>query len=183
MGTSEAGKTTLCRHMRQLEGAPFEEGEVAHFKERIQAATLGYFTSMLSDLTRYDRNIVSLPTRTSYKQRCLSFLEEYHAQYVPLGNLMELALAIWHIPFVQRYISDVLTHQSVAETEEAGCTEHNSSRIPQYRLPKKIYSDHPACHFVRCFERIMTVEYKPTFEDILTLRLPTTGASENKLVQ
>ena len=41
--------------------------------------------------------------------------------------------------------------------------------------PKKVYSDHPAHHLLPSFARIMEAGYYPTMDDILSLRVPTTG--------
>ena len=42
---------------------------------------------------------------------------------------------------------------------------------------KHIYSDNPAKHFLKCFDRIMSEGYVPSLDDILNLRVPTTGTS------
>ena len=48
---------------------------------------------------------------------------------------------------------------------------------------QRIHSDNPLSHFLKCFDRIMETDYKPNLEDILNLRVPTSGKSHKRVVK
>lgn len=67
------------------------------------------------------------------------------------------------------------TLQNSTKTVNVRTFETNGSGIPIGKVPKRLHSDNPASHFLRFFDRIMAEGYYPKLEDILSLRIPTTG--------
>ena len=47
LGTADAGKSTLIRHMRQLHGEQFRAEEISHFKNIIRICCLEYLISII----------------------------------------------------------------------------------------------------------------------------------------
>ena len=72
LGAAESGKSTICRHMRQLHGEKFGDSELLHFKQTIRASCLEYFISTVSDL-------LETPLVSKDREECLDLVEYYRA--------------------------------------------------------------------------------------------------------
>ena len=80
---------------------------------------------------------------------------------------MDQAVAIWRNSSLQKYI--------LATMSPIG--------MPLISAPKMVHSDNPANHFLPSFSRIMAKGYNPTLEDILCVRIPTTGMMRSHLIK
>ena len=167
LGTAESGKSTLCRHMRQLYGNKFDDDELLKFKNEIQSSCLQYFKDIILEMLK--KEIISVEN----KDRCEHFIEEfenigpeYDKFYCP-----ERVMSIWSIVSVQQFILEKTTRNNVAEIERKSDMTSDSQRNNLYDM----YSDNPAIHFLISFDRIMSKEYEPSLDDILNLRSPTKG--------
>ena len=93
---------------------------------------------------------------------CVEFLQDYRSR--PLNSydrkFLETAVQVWRFYSVQKYILKIINSAS---------TENGSGFIMHARA----YSDNPSNQFLPSFSRIMSKGYKPTMEDILTVRIPT----------
>ena len=170
LGTSDAGKSTLCRHMRQLYGKKFSEEEMTQFKYKVRSSCLKHFVSCLHDFLR-ERS-----TSPSLHQHCDRFLEEWKRHSWLDRPFLNSGISIWNIPAFQMYIGGVLDSK-YAPIEETFDTLQSieSIDLAASSFRKIIYSDNPAKHFLSCFDRIMSEGYRPTLDDILNLKDPTTG--------
>ena len=157
MGAAESGKSTICRHIRQLHGEQFNDAEIVHFKHNIRKSCLEHFISITSDFLQDET-----PSH-SHEQQFVQFLEEYKKKSEVDRQFLEEAVTIWRIASFQKYI--------LAMTTTKEC------EISRGRVLKKLHSDNPGNHFLRHFDRIMSEGYCPKLEDILSLRIPTTGVT------
>ena len=166
LGTAESGKSTLCRHMRQLYGNQFDDNELLQFKSEIQSSCLQYFKTILVDLLKEER------TCGAHKDRCENFIEEYekigpaYHKFCP-----EMVMSIWSILSVQQFIFEKTNKSNLRHlVKKEEKLEKSTLNVLQ-----NMYSDNPAIHFLTSFDRIMLKEYVPSLEDILNLRSPTKG--------
>ena len=171
LGAAESGKSTICRHMRQLHGDKFGETELLHFKQTIRASCLEYFIRTVSDI------IENKPLISKDRQECLELVRNYRATTDVDRNYLNNAVSVWFLPSVQEYISDITTLDTVAANindEELPEDDQTTVQRLQHSV-QKLHSDNPANHFLRCFDKILAEGYTPKLEDILSLRIPTTG--------
>lgn len=170
LGTAESGKSTICRHIRQLHGEQFNDQEIKHFKQNIRASCFEHFINITSDFLK---NEILEP---SHQQQCAKFLEKYKNKSEIDREFLEAAVTIWSISSLQKYILDITTlHNSTKSVNVVRRFETNGSGTPISKVPKRLHSDNPASHFLRSFDRIMAKGYSPKLEDILSLRVPTSG--------
>ena len=155
LGTAESGKSTICRHIRRIHGDQFTSEEIRFFKHHIRASSLELFASVLQDF-------IDLSTNEPLNTQLQEYLQEYKTttNYAYTRNFIEKAVFIWRVYSIQKYIVEIIN------------TPGNISRLV---LPKKVHSDNPANHFLPSFSRIMRKGYNPILEDILSVRIPTTG--------
>ena len=167
MGTAESGKSTLCRHMRQLYGDQFDDKEVLQFKCEIQRSCLQYFKTIVHEMLETDKISVT------NKDRCEHFVKQFeNLKYLNREPdyeefCLESVMSLWNILSVQQFIKEKTGGSYVDHHENKG----NIAVICQ----DKMHSDNPAIHFLSSFERILSKDYVPSLEDILNLRSPTKG--------
>ena len=173
LGTADAGKSTLIRHMRQLHGQQFGNEEITHFRKTIQISCLEYLISIIP-------NFLKEHTMTAADQQsCENFLDNYKSKSEHDREFIDEALKIWHSSSLQTFIKHLIIVEnwmepmSVKSFDIEGPT--NTVCPVSFSTGQRLHSDNPASHFLRCFNRIMAKEYQPKVEDILNLRVPTTG--------
>ena len=154
--------------MRLLHGKPFDEAELLHFKQKIQISCLIHFADIISIMLKNDL------IHPAHRQKCLNMTREYKIDNTDgmddlIGTCKDRIMSIWNIPSIKNYILNMTTLQNVFKGNEVRSIEPIKCEI------SILHSDNPAIHFLRTFNRIMSYEYHPTLEDILTLRTPTTG--------
>ena len=95
---------------------------------------------------------------------CVEFLQDYRSRSLDSYDrkFLETAVQVWRFYSVQKYILKIINSTA---------TENGSGFIMHARP----YSDNPSNQFLPSFSRIMSKGYKPTLEDILTVRIPTIG--------
>ena len=167
LGTAESGKSTLCRHMRQLYGNKFNDDELLKFKNEIQSSCLQYFKNIILEMLKTEKISVQ------NKDRCENFIEEFENISPEYDKFYcsERVMSIWSIVSVQQFILEKTTRNNVAEIKRKSYMSSDSPRNNLYDM----YSDNPAIHFLVSFDRIMSKEYEPSLDDILNLRSPTKG--------
>ena len=102
--------------------------------------------------------------KDSLNTQLQEFLQEYKSTDDDAYDriFLQKAVCLWRIYSIQKHIVEII---SLSGNE-------NISRLV---LHKKVHSDNPASHFLPSFSRIMYKGYNPTLEDILSVRIPTTG--------
>ena len=163
LGAAESGKSTICRHMRQLHGEKFGDSELLHFKQTIRASCLEYFITTVSDL-------LETPLVAKDREECLDLVEYYRASSDIDRSFLDVAVNVWLLPPVQEYISEITTLDSVSSNAYG----RRKSKSIDSKI-QKLHSDNPANHFLRFFDKILAEGYSPKLEDILNLRIATTG--------
>ena len=175
LGTADAGKSTLIRHMRKLHGREFESLEMAHFKKVIRLSCLEYLVAIVKKFLKDEQ------TTKPYHGACENFLEHYKSISVPDREFIEMALNIWRLVALQSFITKTIHLDSYGIDSNNMAFEFShihgdaAQTIEMSFEGKRIHSDNPLSHFLKCFERIMEKDYKPDLEDILNLRVPTSG--------
>ena len=170
LGAAESGKSTICRHMRQLHGDKFGDAEMLHFKQTIRASCIEYFVKMLSDLLEYK------PLLARDREQCVTLIEQYKAKTDIDRNFLDIAVSIWKQQAVQEHIADVTRLDSFsASNNDEAMPEDIASTNQRDKPVQKLHSDNPANHFLRFFDKILAEGYTPRLEDILNLRIATTG--------
>ena len=176
MGTADAGKTTLIRHMRQLNGEQFDKTELQQFKVEIKSACLKHFQDIVSYLIK--KEIL----HSSDQEECKRFVEEFqeihkHENLVKdkVEIWQERVMSIWNISLVNNYILNITKGLDTSLGRQRASYDKVILEKSSGITARKLHSDNPANHFLQSFCRIISQDYKPTLEDILNLRLPTSG--------
>ena len=166
LGTSDSGKTTLGRQIRTLYGKPFTDKEMQQFKDLIRQ-------SCLEDLSNTCVEYMSLQHPTySWTKECVIFLKQMRNRVVD-PNLMERAVFLWKHTDFKRYLSSLNLPILLDESET---TPHSDQLNRNAEGSLATYQqDDPAYHLLPQLDVIMAHGYKPTMDDILSLRITTTG--------
>ena len=172
LGAAESGKSTLCRHIRLLYGEPLGEDEILHLRHNIRTSCLEYLTKMLSDCI--DQNKIP----AEHQEACKEFLEQSKSNCNRDRQFLDKSVAIWRNSSLQRYILEMKTQQHFATTTSGDSDDAVPSKVNVKKNQGKLHSDHPAHHFLPSFARIMSEGYYPISDDILSLRIPTTGKAK-----
>ena len=169
LGNSDAGKSTLSRHMRQLHGKTFTDTEIVGFKEKVRSASLKHFISILHDFLK-EENI-----QQPLQCRCERFLEEWKRGTNMERYFLDSGIEIWRVLQFQKYIQQQIGCSNLWDVRSIDNPEHADSEGNSVTFEKHMHSDDPAKHFLLCFDRIMTKGYHPNIDDILNLKDPTIG--------
>ena len=103
---------------------------------------------------------------TSCPDECVEFYKECKVLEKFDRPFMDKAVTIWRISVVQKYMLSLM----------------NPFGIPMVTKMKRLHSDNPANHFLPSFSRIMARGYGPTWEDILSVRIPTMGNVKDAVI-
>ena len=152
LGAAESGKSTICKHIRRIHGDKFSEEEILRFKHHIRITCLESFINMMVEFLKY-------APQASYTQQCIEFLEEYKMESEYNRAFLNKAMPLWRILGLQKHMLAAISPMG----------------IPSVTTTKRLHSDNPANHFLPSFSRIMAKGYNPTLEDILSVRIATTG--------
>ena len=165
--------------MRQLHGVKFESIEMANFKKIIRMSCLEYLVGIVDNFLKNE-----LSTKV-YHGACENFLNHYKSVSHPDTELIEKALSIWKVGALQGYISTTInfkhfdlniTRSSYPDLESAKISENSNKTLSLISIDgQQLHSDNPMSHFLKCFDRIMAQDYQPSLDDILNLRMPTSG--------
>ena len=161
LGAAESGKSTICRHIRRLHGERFNDDEMSAFKHHIRTSCLVHFMNIIQDLMKDQTYATLCPNE------CVKFYEECKVLEKFDRPFMDKAVTIWRISVVQKYMLSLM----------------NPFGIPMVTKMKRLHSDNPANHFLPSFSRIMARGYGPTWEDILSVRIPTMGNVKDEVTQ
>ena len=159
--------------MRHINGEKLDDAKIYHFKNKIRASSIRYFIDIMPHFIKSE-NI-----STVHRQQCKMFLEGQKASSKIDRIILDAGLKIWRIPSFQDYLqefisSEVLSDESSIETPVS--FEPDQIHVKERSTTMtKIHSDNPAKRFLNCFDKIVAEGYIPNLEDILNLRIPTTG--------
>ena len=156
LGAAESGKSTLCRQIRTLHGYKFSHEEIHQFKHYIRISCLKHLITIILDFIEDTES-----QGKQVDQQFVDFTEEYKYKKEFDRNYLNKSVAIWRISSLQKFM--------LAFVHPTG--------IPFIASPKRLHADNPASHFLPSFSRIMAKGYHPTLEDILSVRIPTSGES------
>ena len=163
--------------MRQLHGEKFGDAEMLHFKQTIRASCIEHFINILSDVLEYK------PLLAKDRDKCTLLLEQYKEKPNIDRNFLDSAVKMWQIRTVQEYISEITSLDSFsASINDEGLPEDVDSKVSRAKSVQKLHSDNPANHFLRYFDKILAEGYTPRLEDILNLRIATTGNTQMAFV-
>ena len=173
LGAESAGKSTLCRHMRHINGEKLDNAEIFHLKNNIRAASLKYFTNIIPAFMN------SKDVSAVQEQQCKIFLEVQKSSSEIDRKHLDAALKIWRIPSFQDCLQELMVSEDlynessrpIVDSFERSYTESEGNPTSM----KPIQSDNPAKRFLNNFDKIVSEGYIPTLEDTLSLRIPTTG--------
>ena len=102
LGTADAGKSTLIRHMRKLHGREFESLEMERFKKVIRLSCIEYLVTIVNKFLKDEQ------TTKSYHGACENFLEHYRSISDPDNEFIDKALNIWSVAALQSYITKTI---------------------------------------------------------------------------
>ena len=163
LGTSDSGKTTLGRQIRMLYGEPFGAREMLHFKQLIRE-------SCLKDLSDCAIQYMSfLTSESSWQRECNDFLLKLQNKE-DVGNLMDISVSIWGNTEFQKYLLSLNLPMNNQTTDDDRFFGYSfDAALSSYQ------SDDPAYHLISKLDVIMSAGYEPSLDDILSLRITTTG--------
>ena len=165
LGAAESGKSTICRHIRQLHGQQFTDAEILHFKKAIRESCLQHFLNSIADL------LLDPTLHFGTKERCAELLQQYKDKSKIDREYIEEAVRIWKLTLVQKHIASITTIHDATENNACG----GDTGIKKQNELNRLHSDNPGNLFLRRFDKIMEQGYSPILEDILNIRIPTTG--------
>ena len=118
------------------------------------------------------------------KDKCENFIEEFDRLGPEYG--MQKVMSIWSILSVQEFIikktrrNNVEKLESIDDDDDDDDDDRESVTMKSNKTNSdNMYSDNPAVHFLKSFDRIMSQHYEPNLDDILNLRSPTSGKNNN----
>ena len=158
LGAAESGKSTICRHVRGIHGDHFSEEEILYFKRHIRVSSLYIFVNIIKGFLQDNME------ETLSHHLCVEFLEEYRSRSSnEYGReFLETAVHLWRFYSIQKYMLKIINPPV-------------DGNVSGFVMPTRTYSDNPSTQFLPSFSRIMGKGYKPTLDDILTVRIPTIG--------
>ena len=174
LGTSDSGKTTFSRQVRVLHGQPFSETEMKNFKKIVRSLCLEELSNILVEY------IASQKVSTELAEISIEFINRIRRGFVGRSTI-ECAITIWEhlrIDFEKfqslmkiRFICDrpnnVQSVKAMANLEDPQTVSINQ----QYQ------SDDPGYYLLPKFNEIMSHGYEPTLDDLLSIRVRTSGKS------
>ena len=105
-------------------------------------------------------------------------MDHYSSISEPDREFIDRALGIWQISALQGYFRQMTldaTQSMDVTINSLEMDDTGNQSVQTSSQGRRIHSDNPFNHFMRCFDRIMSQGYHPKLEDILNLRLPTSG--------
>ena len=145
-----------------------------HFKHNIRTSCLENLTKLLSACI--DENKIT----SEHLHACKEFLDESKSNCNKDRQFLDKSVAIWRNSTLQNYILE-MTPQHYFSTEVSYASQETlPSASNVNKSQSKLHSDHPAYHLLPSFSRIMSKGYYPTLDDILSIRIPTTGKQSNE---
>lgn len=162
LGTSDSGKTTLGRQIRTLYGSKFSDKEILQFKHLIRE-------TCFEDLSNTFVEYMALYNPTpSWTRECVLFLKMMRNRTAD-RNLMDLSVHLWKDLNFQHYLCSLNLNMKFKMKEPMEMNHIDEEKLHPYQ------SDAPAYHLLPKLEEIMSHGYEPTNDDILSLRITTTG--------
>ncbi len=161
--------------MRHINWEKLGNEEIFHLKNSIRAASLKYFTNILPEFLKCE-NISAV-----HEQQCKLFLEEQKVLSKIDRKTLDAGLKIWRIPSFQDYLHELMLSGDLSDGRSITILDsferyHREDEGKSTSM-KPIHSDNPAKRFLNFFDKIVSEGYIPSLEDILSLRIPTTGNS------
>ena len=121
---------------------------------------LKHFITIINDYLEDTENRVNLKNE-EIKELC-KFLGDYKRREYSQDferSYLNKSVNIWRNSSLQKFM--------LASVRPMG--------IPSIISTKRLHADNPASHFLPSLSRIMAKGYSPTSEDILSVRIPTSG--------
>ena len=112
---------------------------------------------------------------SEHRNACADFLEQFKSNGNKDRQFLDKLVAIWRNSTLQECILGMKEQRHFLTTSSRTSDETAPSGTDVEKNQNKLHSDHPAHHFLPSFARIMSEGYSPTSDDILSLRIPTTG--------
>ena len=174
MGASDSGKTTFGRQVRVLHGLPFSDLEKTNFKKIVRSICLEELSDILVEYIATQR------VTTELTEKAISFINRIRRGSVDRPT-MDTAISVWEdmgvtfevfqslmkINFTQDFLEQDQKHlEDIQKKKDLSIFTKSSL---QYQ------SDDPAYHFLPKFRQIMSPGYESSLDDILSIRVRTTG--------
>ena len=110
LGTSDSGKSTICRHLKQLYGEKFNDQEKVLFKKKIRSSCLNAFVTILPKFLQEE----GIPH--VLHQQCDRFLDEWRYEATEMSKALERAFAdagirIWRTSTFQKYVRSIANYK------------------------------------------------------------------------
>ena len=169
LGASDSGKTTFGRQVRVLHGLPFSDSEKTHFKKIVRSICLEELSDILVEYIATQR------VTTELTEKAIDFINGIRRGLVDRPT-MDNAILIWNdmgvnFEVFQSLMKIHFTHNQ--HISGGNQKEFNSSILDNNTL--QYQSDDPEYHFLPKFSQIMSSGYETTLDDILSIRVRTTG--------
>lgn len=152
LGAADTGKSTLIKNLRIIHDQKFSEEEMFNFRLRIRAMTLEDLSNALTMPDFIDREATTKEWQTdteTYVRKVQASKSSDNFSWCCESRLFELAIRLWSEPIVQEMMAE----------------------------KSSIYFTQETTYFLTSLESILSNDYRPSHEDILTIRIPTTGKS------
>uniref|UniRef100_A0A8C9VGU9 Guanine nucleotide-binding protein subunit alpha n=1 Tax=Scleropages formosus TaxID=113540 RepID=A0A8C9VGU9_SCLFO len=163
LGTGESGKSTFIKQMRIIHGAGYTDEDKRGF---IKLVYQNIFTSMQA-MIRAMENLKILYKFEQNKSNAL-LVKEVDVEKVMAFDTMYISAikTLWADPGIQE------AYDRRREYQLSDSTKYNCFRLPSTGIWKD------TCHYLSDLDRIADPSYLPTQQDVLRVRIPTTGIIE-----
>ena len=125
--------------------------------------------------TNYRSSSLSFSWNRSYAAAACIGAIIYLLKYDSLGVLGLLKNAEFLQEFGRTYLNKSVNIWRNSSLQKFMLASVHPMGIPSIISAKRLHADNPASHFLPSFSRIMAKGYSPTSEDILSVRIPTSG--------
>ena len=172
LGTSDSGKTTFSRQVRVLHGQPFSETEMKNFKKIVRSLCLEELSNILVEY------IATQKVTTELAEKSIDFINRIRRGLVA-RNTMDSAISIWkdmEIDF-EKFESLMQIKFIRTRIEDHPCLENSIHSVARETVSSNLLyqSDDPGYHLLPKFDEIMSPGYEPTLDDLLSIRIRTSG--------
>ena len=172
LGTSDSGKTTFSRQVRVLHGQPFSETEMKNFKKIVRSLCLEELSNILVEY------IATTKVTTELAEKSIDFINRIRRGFVARSTI-DSALSIWKDMGIDFEKFESLMKIKFIHTRIKADQYLEENIISEAReiVPSNLFyqSDDPGYHLLPKFDEIMSPGYEPTLEDLLSIRIRTSG--------
>uniref|UniRef100_A0A4W6GCP4 Guanine nucleotide-binding protein subunit alpha n=1 Tax=Lates calcarifer TaxID=8187 RepID=A0A4W6GCP4_LATCA len=170
LGTGESGKSTFIKQMRIIHGAGYSDEDKRGFTKLVYQ---NIFTAMQAMIRAMET--LKIPYKYEHNKGNANIVREVDVEKVTMfeNPYVDAIKSLWNDPGIQECYDRRREYHNTVDTDVVLCRdsddEQTSSRIISFLCP---------CSYLNALDRIAEPSYLPTQQDVLRVRVPTTGIIE-----